>query len=596
MCMSKRKLLKSSVALLLSSLIVTSGATVFTASAAETDTSKSNDTAQQSETEDSGKDPDLSKPTATMLDEDGMLIEYNGQTFGTGDLGVSEEGAKSIEEINSLAEYKALLEENGNKSQFISDDSTAGNLPATVDNSQTEYFPEINSQGSVGSCVAWATLYYQMTYTVNRDLKRKATWNTTFSPLWIYNCCNNGNTMRGMFSDEPYYYVNKVGAATLRTSPNLYDHLEWTGTETAGVEAQKYRVKSRETLAVGKETITSPQSPSLTLIKTALAEGEILTVSTSAYGWQEHVIETNAQVPENQKYAGEIIYPYLVNATGGHRVTVVGYNDNIWYDINNDGKVQEAEKGAFKVANSWGTNFCNNGFVWVSYDALNNVSAVDNDFLKKCRYNGSLLNGFMRMAAESVEPASGVNLEFSAVSDSRAEIGVTVTAVDEKGQKTTASVVEPFYSQQVSNEKVFPLSTKKTFVYDLAKFKAGVTADDFKNYQWTVTFKDSTKNNKKSTISDIKIVNTNLDVEYKSSVGTKTLDGTSFDTTIDTSASNEVSLLGYSADTPDSENQTVIYYKGYSTPYIHYQVGSGSWTNAPGYAMTATSERCQLSF
>ena len=35
-------------------------------------------------------------------------------------------------------------------------------------------------------------------------------------------------------------------------------------------------------------------------------------------------------------------------------MTIVGYDDDIWYDINEDGKVQEGEKGAFKVANSWG--------------------------------------------------------------------------------------------------------------------------------------------------------------------------------------------------------------------------------------------------
>ena len=40
-----------------------------------------------------------------------------------------------------------------------------------------------------------------------------------------------------------------------------------------------------------------------------------------------------------------------------------------------------------------------------------------------------------------------------------------------------------------------------------------------------------------------------------------------------------------------SENVVTIYYKGYSTPYIHYQVGNGSWTDAPGYKMTATNEK-----
>ncbi|MEE1218367.1 MAG: carbohydrate binding domain-containing protein, partial [Ruminococcus sp.] len=40
-----------------------------------------------------------------------------------------------------------------------------------------------------------------------------------------------------------------------------------------------------------------------------------------------------------------------------------------------------------------------------------------------------------------------------------------------------------------------------------------------------------------------------------------------------------------------SANVVTIYYKGYSTPYIHYQVAGQSWTNAPGVQMTATTEK-----
>ena len=38
-------------------------------------------------------------------------------------------------------------------------------------------------------------------------------------------------------------------------------------------------------------------------------------------------------------------------------------------------------------------------------------------------------------------------------------------------------------------------------------------------------------------------------------------------------------------------NQTTIYYKGYDNPYIHYKIGNGAWTNAPGVKMEKTSEK-----
>ena len=37
-------------------------------------------------------------------------------------------------------------------------------------------------------------------------------------------------------------------------------------------------------------------------------------------------------------------------------------------------------------------------------------------------------------------------------------------------------------------------------------------------------------------------------------------------------------------------NKTVIYYKGYDNPYIHYQIGNGTWTTAPGVKMTASTD------
>ena len=39
-----------------------------------------------------------------------------------------------------------------------------------------------------------------------------------------------------------------------------------------------------------------------------------------------------------------------------------------------------------------------------------------------------------------------------------------------------------------------------------------------------------------------------------------------------------------------AKNETTIYYKGYTSPYIHYRVGNGSWTAAPGVSMIPTAE------
>jgi len=65
-------------------------------------------------------------------------------------------------------------------------------------------------------------------------------------------------------------------------------------------------------------------------------------------------------------------------------MTIVGYDDNITYDLNGDGYIQDYEKGAFKLANSWGTSYenGNDGYIWVMYDALNKISNAQNQNVK----------------------------------------------------------------------------------------------------------------------------------------------------------------------------------------------------------------------
>jgi hypothetical protein len=58
----------------------------------------------------------------------------------------------------------------------------------------------------------------------------------------------------------------------------------------------------------------------------------------------------------------------------------------------------------------------------------------------------------------------------------------------------------------------------------------------------------------------------------------------------DTTGTEVTKTITYVISDNIVKNQTTIYYKGYTTPYIHYKVGSGSWTQAPGVAMTATTE------
>ena len=86
-----------------------------------------------------------------------------------------------------------------------------------------------------------------------------------------------------------------------------------------------------------------------------------------------------AIIPEGP-YAGELYLSDWGNS-GGQAMTIVGYDENVLCDSNDDGiynitedingdgdvNLKDREVGAFKVVNSFGTGFGNEGFIWVPY-------------------------------------------------------------------------------------------------------------------------------------------------------------------------------------------------------------------------------------
>ena len=413
---------------------------------------------------------------ATDVNKNSTVVDVDGQKFGTGDLGKSDDdNAPTISSENQY--YSIVAKEEGTtkakaKAQALDGDS---DLPSKVDNSQSKYFPPIKSQGSVGSCVAWAETYYQFSYTQNKKLNRTATYENSFSPLWTYNFTNFSDDI-GSYDSATYSVLRNIGAPTIKNSPNITDPAKWTVTKEAFDEAQKYKLSSYSYISTGdgETPITNPKSSNLDTVKTALINGEVLTFSThAAYGFTYGIIQKNSQIPENTKYAGQYIVPYLVSTRGGHRMTIVGYDDDIWYDINEDGKVQEGEKGAFKVANSWGDDWLNNGYIWISYDSINRTSSVNNSTVLSNRVRANCIDDIARISVKPVSDCSNINFEYTLSSKSRNDIKIKIIAKNKTTGSTYSSYSEPFetYSNYyVNNDYSFDgtkTEAKGTFTYDL---------------------------------------------------------------------------------------------------------------------------------
>ena len=260
-------------------------------------------------------------------------------------------------------------------------------LPSSVDLSLSESFPSVGNQGSVGSCTAWASTYYQFGYQVasmnSWDAKNDPT--KQFSPKWTYNLCNNGINKGSLYATIYSVLANQGAVRYSEFAPSGVATRAEYGTwylDTEGMKrALQYRISDYEHLCFAdveaSTPITNSKSACLNVMKSLLNSGNVLTFQTDFGEWDYMKLSSQYNSALNGQYVCIKHYDPDVKWSG-HAMAIVGYDDNISYDLNEDGIIQNYEKGAFKIVNSWGEQYGNDGYMWVMYDALNRVSNATN--------------------------------------------------------------------------------------------------------------------------------------------------------------------------------------------------------------------------
>jgi C1A family cysteine protease len=231
-------------------------------------------------------------------------------------------------------------------------------LPSRVDLSES--LPPVKSQGSQGSCVAWAVGYYYTTY--QEAIERN--WDITtldhqLSPAYIYNQrdtsdCTNRNS--GMSFWDAFTIVKNQGVAPLSLFPYNASDACTQPSDSVRSAAYPYRAEGFQFINYGDE---------LDMLKDLLAQGKPIAVAIPVYESFYRISEDN---PVLQPPApGETFY-------GGHGMLVVGYDDEI---------------GGFLTVNSWGPNWGMEGYLYLSYEfVIQNVweAWVMNDYQETQSY------------------------------------------------------------------------------------------------------------------------------------------------------------------------------------------------------------------
>ncbi len=210
----------------------------------------------------------------------------------------------------------------------------------------TQWLPPVGNQGNQGSCAGWATAYYCYTYSVAKQRKltteQRGDPRFQFSPAFLYHKVNggvdSGSKMRDIFD-----VLGSQGCATLAEMP--YSDKDFTSAPSSEAVARADRYKAR---SVG--CLFTAGKVDLDALKTYLAEVQQPFVAA---------IPIFTDFPKG-KLDSSFVYSLSVPATkanfkGGHAVTIVGYDD---------------DKKAFRMVNSWGPGWGDDGFIWLSEEFM----------------------------------------------------------------------------------------------------------------------------------------------------------------------------------------------------------------------------------
>jgi hypothetical protein len=359
--------------------------------------------------------------------------------------------------------------------------TAAAEPPDKVDNSVVPAFrPIFNQKG--GSCAQASSVGYVFTYEINtlRGLASNVAANQ-YPYDFSYNFCNSGSGNNGSNPNQGYEIAQLCGIPNVETYGGF-----GLGKYTAWMSGYDKYYAAMANRALNQFTIKVNTTAGILQVRqwfndhgTGADNGGCLVFSYNSSGTTISTIATGN--PE----AGKKIYTKF-GTTGGHAVTIVGYNDSIRYDFNADGKytntvdinadnkvdIKDWEIGAMLMVNSWGTSFGSSGKIWVPY--------------KFCAETGGFWSNMVYgMRTDQAETQPKFTYKISLSHDNRSQIRIRAGYAN-NGTATTATGTALSFGKAFNYAGgVFPMqginSDPIEIGLDVSRFAANLTSS-------TVTF------------------------------------------------------------------------------------------------------------
>lgn len=209
------------------------------------------------------------------------------------------------------------------------------NLPASA--SLKDFTPTPGNQGATSTCAGWSSAYAGRTIleALRKGWSKETIDDNAFSPSFVYNqirsnkSCNAGTSLVDALDVLKNQGGMKMKDFSFECSREV--------TESDKMNAADYRIIEYRDITYGQK------ENKVKVIKKSLS--------------QMHPVIIALDCPPSFNTAKEVLkvdsseYQYWGR---GHGIAVIGFDDNKF-------------GGAFELINSWGTNWGNNGYVWIKY-------------------------------------------------------------------------------------------------------------------------------------------------------------------------------------------------------------------------------------